>query len=242
MAKSDDILAHAEEFMGRIERYMSPEGRAAKKRQRERQRARARLVARRLVLATAAILAVAIMVGAWTPLGMFGFLAMLLAMALAWAAIILWSQPGEATPERIATTALAQLPSQTGEWLDRQRALLPAPAQRQVDQLALSLDAIGPQLAALDPKLPEAIEVRRLIGDELPELVRGYQRVPPSLRRQPLDGGPSPDRQLVDGLTTIEEEVRRMNARLAAGDLKALATQNRFLEIKYRGEDGDRIA
>jgi hypothetical protein len=242
MAKSDDILSHAEEFMGRIERYMSPEGRAAKKRQRDRQRARARRIARRLVVATAAILAVAVMIGLWTPLGLFGFLAMLVAMMLAWAAILLWSQPPEPTPERIATTDLAMLPSQTGEWLDRQRALLPAPAQRQVDQLALSLDAIQPQLAALDPKLPEAIEVRRLIGDELPELVRGYQRVPPTLRRTAVDGAPSPDRQLADGLATIEEEVRRMNARLAAGDLKALATQNRFLEIKYRGDDGDRIA
>jgi hypothetical protein len=136
----------------------------------------------------------------------------------------------------MATSDLALLPAQTEEWLERQRPALPAPAQRQIDQLAQSLEAIAPQLAALDPRQPEALEVRRLIGDELPELVRGYQRVPPSLRREPLNGGPSPDKQLSEGLGTIREEIARMNARLADGDLKALATQNRFLEIKYRGD------
>lgn len=238
MATSDDIIEHAAEFLRRI----SPEGRAANRRRRERRQAAFRRIARRLVLATAAILAVAVVIGFWTPLGLFGFLATVVGMLLAWAAIILWSQPGAATPERIATSDLAQLPSRTGEWLDGQRAALPAPAQRQIDSLALSLDAIVPQLAGLDPKLPEAIEARRLIGDELPELVRGYQRVPPALRRRPLDGGPSPDRQLADGLATIDEEIGRMNARLAAGDLKALATQQRFLEIKYKGDDGERLA
>jgi hypothetical protein len=238
MPTSDDIIEHAADFLRRI----SPEGRAARLRQRQRRQAAFRRIARRLVVATAAILAVAIMVGAWTPLGLFGFLAMLLAMALAWAAIILWSAPAEPTPERIATADLAQLPAQTGAWLDRQRPALPPPAQRQIDQLGHSLEALQPQLAGLDPKLPEAIEVRRLIGDELPELVRGYQRVPPTLRRSAVDGGSSPDRQLADGLKTIEEEVRRMNARLAAGDLKALATQNRFLEIKYRGDGSEPAA
>ncbi|HEY0269622.1 MAG TPA: hypothetical protein VGC10_01365, partial [Sphingomonas sp.] len=92
------------------------------------------------------------------------------------------------------------------------------------------------QLATLDPKMPEALEARRLIADELPELIRGYRKVPQSLRRQPMDGGLSPDRQLADGLRTIDEEIARMNARLASADLKALATQNRYLEIKYKGD------
>ena len=233
MATSDDIIEHAAEFLRRI----SPEGRAASRRRRERRKAAFRRIAKRIVLAVGAILLIAIGIGAVVPIGIGGVFLTMLAMALATVAILLWSQSPEPTPERIATTDLAQLPSRTSEWLDGQRALLPAPAQRQVDQLALSLDALAPQLNALDPKLPEAIEVRRLIGDELPELVRGYQRVPQNLRRMPLDGGPSPDRQLTDGLETIGEEIARMNQRLAAGDLKALATQNRFLEIKYRGED-----
>ena len=233
MAGSDDIIEHAADFLRRI----SPEGRAASRRRRERRKAAFRRIAKRIVLACAAILAIAVAWGVVIgPIGPFGLLAMLIAMALVSTAILLWSQTPEPTPERIATTDLAQLPAQTGEWLEKQRPALPSPAQRQLDQLTLSLDALAPQLSALDPKQPEAMEVRRLIGDELPELIRGYQRVPPALRRQPLNGGPSPDRQLSEGLGTIGEEIGRMNARLADSDLKALATQNRFLEIKYKGD------
>lgn len=233
MPTSDDIIEHAAEFLRRI----SPEGRAAARRRRERRQASFRRIARRLFLVSVLILCAAIAAGIVIgPIGINGLLIVILAMILAWTAILMASRSAEPTPERLATSDLAQLPQQTEAWLDRQRPALPAPAQRQLDQLSLSLEAIAPQLATLDPKLPEAIEVRRLIGDELPELVRGYQRVPPSLRREPVNGGPSPDRQLVEGLGTIGEEIARMNARLAAGDLKALATQNRFLEIKYRGE------
>lgn len=233
MATSDDIIEHAAEFLRRI----SPEGRAASRRRRERRAAAFRRIAKRIVLACAAILGACM---AWGfiigPIGPMGFLAMLVAMALVTAAILLWSRSPEHTPEHVASVELRLLPQQTEEWLERQRPALPAPAQRQLDQLSLGLEAIAPQLAAIDPKLPEALEVRRLIGDELPDLIRGYQRVPPTLRRQPLNGGPSPDKQLVEGLGVIGEEIARMNARLADGDLKALATQNRFLEIKYKGD------
>ena len=234
MAGSDDIIEHAADFLRRI----SPEGRAASRRRRERRAAAFRRIAKRIILACVAILAVAIAAGLILPhgIGAFGFLAMLIAMALAATAIVLWSAQPAPTPERLATSDIAALPAQTEDWLEKQRPALPAPAQRQLDQLSLSLAAIAPQLAGLDPKLPEAIEARRLIGDELPELIRGYQRVPPSLRRQPLNGGPSPDKQLSEGLGTIGEEIARMNARLADDDLKALATQNRFLEIKYKGD------
>ena len=233
MAGSDDIIEHAADFLRRI----SPEGRAASRRRRERRAAAFRRIARRIVLACAAILGVALAWGfVMGPIGPFGLLAMLIAMALAATAIVLWSAQPAPTPERLATSDIAALPSQTEEWLEKQRPALPAPAQRQLDQLSLSLAAIAPQLASIDPKLPEALEARRLIGDELPELIRGYQRVPPALRRQPLNGGPSPDKQLSEGLGTIGEEIARMNARLADDDLKALATQNRFLEIKYKGD------
>ncbi|MDH7639812.1 hypothetical protein [Sphingomonas oryzagri] len=232
MPGSDDIIEHAADFLRRI----SPEGRAAARRRRERRKKAFLRIARRVVLACVAILGVAIAIGFVRPIGAEGVFLTMVAMALAAVAITLWSRTPDFTPEKVASTDLHLLPSQTGEWLEQQRPALPSPAQRQLDQLTASLDAITPQLAALDARSPEALEARRLIGDELPELVRGYQKVPPSLRRQPLNGGPSPDRQLVEGLGTIGEEIARMNARLADNDLKALATQNRFLEIKYKGD------
>jgi hypothetical protein len=59
--------------------------------------------------------------------------------------------------------------------------------------------------------------------------------VPEALRRTGRDG-PSPDRQLVDGLSVVDGEIARMTAQLASGDLHKLATQGRYLELKYRGE------
>jgi hypothetical protein len=234
MPGSDDIIEHAADFLRRI----SPEGRAAARRRRERRKAVFRRIAGRIVAACFVIWLAAIAAGFILPagIGAMGVFFTILAMVLVSAAIILMSRTPDFTPERVATTDLHLLPSQTGEWLEQQRPALPSPAQRQLDQLTASLDAITPQLSALDWRSPEALEARRLIGDELPELIRGYQKVPPSLRRQPLNGGPSPDKQLVEGLGTIGEEIARMNARLADNDLKALATQNRFLEIKYKGD------
>lgn len=232
MPAADDIIEHAADFLRRI----SPEGRAANRRRRERRRQAYRRIARRVVAACLVIWLATMALGFFLPIGVLGVFGMILLMVLTAVAITMASRVPDVTPEKIATTDLASLPARTEDWLETQRPALPAPAQRQIDALSLSLDALAPQLAALDPKLPEALEARRLIGDELPELIRGYQRVPSSLRRQPMDGGPSPDRQLSDGLRTIDEEIARMNARLAAQDLKALATQNRYLEIKYKGD------
>jgi hypothetical protein len=233
MPAADDIIEHAAEFLRRI----SPEGRATARRRRERRKAAARRVAKRLFVVAIVILALAIAAGfVIGPIGIEGVFAMILAFMLASAAIVMTARVPDVTPEKVATADLALLPSRTEDWLETQRPALPAPAQRQLDALGLSLEALAPQLATLDPKVPEALEVRRLIGDELPELIRGYRKVPASLRRQPMDGGPSPDRQLSDGLRTIDEEIARMNARLASADLKALATQNRYLEIKYKGD------
>ena len=235
MARADEIIEHAGEFLRRI----SPEGRQMARRRRERRRQAFLRVARRMIAAALLIVVAAVAAGLVIgPIGIEGLMAAGIALALAWAAILYAARMPEPTPERMATTDLAQLPAQTERWLEKERLALPAPAQRHIDAITLKLEALSPQLATLDPQEPAAIEVRRLIGDELPELVRGYSRVPASLRRQPLHGGPSPDRQLVEGLAVVDEQIARMNAQLAAGDLHALATQQRFLEIKYRGDEG----
>jgi hypothetical protein len=60
--------------------------------------------------------------------------------------------------------------------------------------------------------------------------------VPAGLRGE-LRNGMSPDKQLTDGLAVVESEIGRMTEQLASGDLHKLATQGRYLELKYRGED-----
>ena len=57
------------------------------------------------------------------------------------------------------------------------------------------------------------------------------------LRGQPGVTGPSPDRQLCDGLSIIDDEISRMTRQLASGDIDLLATRGRYLELKYRSGD-----
>jgi hypothetical protein len=172
------------------------------------------------------------------PRAIEGLIATPLALVLSWAAILYWSLSSSTSPKAIAKTDVAQLPARTEEWLEGQRRTLPADARDPLDAIGLRLEALTPQLQTLDPQRPEALEIRRLLAEELPELVSGYQKVPRALQQQPLHGGPSPDRQLVEGLTTVEQAIARIHERLAADDIHALATQQRYLDLKYK-RDGE---
>jgi hypothetical protein len=242
MAKGNELLSRARgyafDWASEAVHRMSPEARVAAKRRSERRMAALARIAKRVAAAVVAILIASVgysvVVG---PLGLGGLMLMVVAMIVAAFAIVaLSSKAGQVEPERFAKSDIAQLPAQTEAWLERQRPALPAPAQRQLDGIGIGLEQLGRQVAGLDAREPAAIEVRRLIGEELPELVRGYARVPEQLRRQPLNGGPSPDAQVADGLATIRQEIDRMNANLATGELHALATQQRYLELKYKGD------
>jgi hypothetical protein len=170
------------------------------------------------------------------PTGIEGVIAAPLAVLTAWATILYFAYRPRATPRRLARADLAELPARTEEWLDGERLKLPASAQPQLDAIMYRLEALGPQLYGLDPQLLEAMQIRQLIGEELPELVHGYQKVPRALQHRPLHDGPSPERRLVDALATIDEQIDRLQHRLAEGDLKTLATHQRYLEIKYKGD------
>jgi hypothetical protein len=150
--------------------------------------------------------------------------------------LIAGSQP-DVTQERLMESELPALPANTEQWLAKQRLALPAPANRKLDAIATRLEELRPQLQNLDPREPAAVEVRRLVGVELPELVEGYKRVPDHLRREESLGGRTPENQLVEGLDIVESEISRMTRQLAAGELDALATQGKFLELKYRGDE-----
>lgn len=192
---------------------------------------------RRMKLATFAMLGImlaAAVTGMIVPIGIGGFFVTIVAMMLVALTILLWPARSGATSAALVQTDLKLLPQRTEEWLERQRPALPAPAIRLVDGIGARLDALGPQLATLDPQVPVAAELRKLMAEELPELVSGYQRVPQALRRDE-SRGVSPDRQLVEGLTVVDSELTRLAEQLARGDLDRLATQNRYLELKYRG-------
>ena len=235
MADSRATMDRAEEILERIRARTSP-------RQIKAHRRRVAGFFRRLKYAFFAVLGVALaggLIGSFiTPLGIWGFFLMMIAMAIVFFGIMGWPQAAEPTPEQIAKSDLPLLPSRTERWLEAQRPALPAPAQRLADGIGIKLEAIGPQFAQLDPREPAAFEFRKLMAVELPELVEGYRRVPEALRREERNGS-SPDRTLIEGLRVVDEELVRMSEQLASGDLNKLATQGRYLELKYRGEDGE---
>jgi hypothetical protein len=234
MVDSGRVIAQAEALLRRT----SPEGRRLAARGRQR---RWRSLVRRVARAMFAVLAIGFAGALFgltvTPLGIEGLLLTLVMMAVAGGAILFWPAAPAPSPAALGRAELAALPLRAEEWLERQRPALPAPAARLIDQIGLGLETLAPQLQTLDAREPAAAEIRKLIADELPALVDGYRRVPTRLRGE-TGNGTSPDRQLVDGLEVVRGELARMSEQLASGDLHRLATQGRYLELKYRGDPG----
>jgi hypothetical protein len=129
--------------------------------------------------------------------------------------------------------------ARTELWLESQRPALPAPAVELVDQIGVQLDALGLQLEGIGEQ-PATVEVRKLVGEHLPEMISTYRRIPGHLRHEPRGDGRTPDQQLADGLGKISGEIDQITHQLAAGDLDSLAVRGRFLDYKYGGalEDG----
>lgn len=190
----------------------------------------------RIAAADLAILIGALVVGWFVPLGIGGAMLVMALLIAATALFAIFPVVPAATPETFATAPLKALPQQTERWLETQRPALPAPARTLTDSIGVRLDTLSQQLGALDEREPAAAEVRKLVGEQLPELVRGYQRVPEPLRRVERNGR-TPDDQLVEGLKLIDEEIGDMSRQLAQGDLDSLATRNRYLQIKYRDDE-----
>jgi len=190
----------------------------------------------RIAIADAVILLLALVIGMVHPLGIMG--ALLVMILLLAATVMLAISPGEgrvAPPEKLRTVDLKALPAQTERWLGAQRPALPPPARTLVDRIGQRLDALSPQLGNVGGDTENGLELRRLIGEQLPAFVNDYQKVPTTLRGVERNGK-TPDAELVDGLKLIEQEIGDMTARLAQGDLDSLQTRGRYLEMKYRGE------
>lgn len=117
-------------------------------------------------------------------------------------------------------------------WLEAQRPALPAPAVQLVDQIGVQLDGLGLQLEGIDPAEPAAVEVRKLVGEQLPGMVESYRKIPRNLREEKR-GGRTADEQLADGLGKISKEIDEIARQLAAGDLDALAVRGRYLDYRY---------
>lgn len=240
MSEVDDQIARARATMERIsaEYRGGDRGGRGQASRRARQRQVRDLGRRmtRIAIAVAAILTVTTVIGLVVGgIGIMGALAMIVAIV---AAVLFFGARSTERPvsfERLAQSDVQALPAQTERWLAQQRPLLPAPAVQLVDRIGQRLETLSPQLARVENDTPEAQEVRKLIGEQLPAFVADYERVPAGLRGQERHGR-TPDMELIDGLKLIEQEIGDMTQRLAAADLDQLQTRGRFLELKYKDD------
>lgn len=231
----DRLSERANELIARS-RAQRPET-AADQKQRRRREAEIGSRLGRIAAADALIIIGAIVAGFMMPTGI-GMGGALLVMALLIAATLFFAIFPLASPPSVETLGqvpLKALPLTTERWLEAQRPALPAPMRSLVDSIGVKLETLAPQLATLDEREPAAFEVRKLIGEQLPELVKGYARVPEPLRTVERNGL-TPDQQLAQGLQLIDDEIAEMTAHIAQGDLDALATRGRYLQIRYADE------
>ncbi len=232
MSEVDEQIARSTELLNRTsERYRSLSQRRAERR---RQTLASRLG--RIAIADVAILLGAMVLGWFVPLGIGGAMLVMLLLLVATVGFAIFPAEPTITADKLDEAPLKYLPMKTEQWLERQRAALPAPAARMLDGIGQRLETLGPQLVGLDESTPAAAEVRKLVGENLPALVTGYRRVPEPLRRIERNGK-TPDQQLLDGLGVIDREIAQMTHQLAEGDLDLLATRGRYLQIKYQGDD-----
>lgn len=173
------------------------------------------------------------------PYGLVGLFAAPLLLVVMWI-VVLWLSlklPTQKPASLLAKSELTKLPQETEEWIEQERRLLPSGAQNQLDQIGQHLLLLAPQLSGLGEQSPAGVEVRRLLGEELPALVQRYKRLPETVVRTPLYEGKSPELQLVAGLEIVDQQLTRIHRRLAQQDLHALAAHQRFLELKYKSQD-----
>ncbi|TCD04804.1 hypothetical protein EYB45_04445 [Erythrobacteraceae bacterium CFH 75059] len=191
----------------------------------------------RILLAIAAILFAAMVTG--LLIGGLGFLGVMLTLFAMVVAVMVFSTfPRIRVPARADLNKgdVKQMVARTELWLEHQRPALPPPAVRIIDDLGVQLDELGSQLQAVDQNHPQVREVRKLVGEILPETVESYRAIPSHLRSH-AHAGVTPDEQVTDSLQRISDEVDSISRQLAEGSLDKLAISNRFLTTRYGSSD-----
>lgn len=165
-------------------------------------------------------------------IGFWGLMALILATVVA--TVVFSSFPKVRTPtlSEINTGNVQQMVARTELWLEAQRPHLPAAATALIDRIGRQLDALGHQLDGVDQDHPRARDIRSLVGEQLPQMIEAYRRIPAALRSEKRAGS-TPDEQLVDSLAKISGEIDSITRQLAEGSLDDLAIKHRYLGYRY---------
>ncbi len=132
-------------------------------------------------------------IGLIFPIGMFGFLAAV-GLAIGVAALLIYTNGKRALVKPNVTPDLpnATMVQRFNSYLYRSRALLPAPAQAEIDLIAQNLAPLKQVLERIPDLDPAAQDARRLMSVHLPGLVDHYLHVPAAYRSRPRRRGQDP--------------------------------------------------
>ncbi len=166
------------------------------------------------------------------PIGFLGLLLMLFAMLGVAVLLAGWPPLREPGPPKLGSVSLSALPQRLCAFLEQVQAEVPPGVAADLDRLLVRLGELAPELRRLPPESPEADDARRLLAGHLPRLVESYRRLPPSAR-----AGATAEAHVRDGLRMVAAEVERLTEALAAGRLRALETEGRFLGSRYGGPE-----
>jgi len=232
----DHAIARFDEVMGRIDRTAA--SRAAETRQFAR---RSRVWLHRAI---GAAIAVGLVMAATTVIGVIldgiGLGGFVLSLAVMAAAALFFLVPRREKPivdykEDMPNQAVVQ---RLDNLLVRKRAALPAPAARRIDAISQQLPLLESRLGETDMLDPLAQDARRLMGKHLPELIERYERVPAAYRSERDGEGLTVDQRLVQGLDAAKTALDDLGRKLAHEDLAAFETQGRFIETRYKEDQG----
>ena len=174
------------------------------------------------------------------PLGFYGVMLVALGALAVVVLAGLFSRDTPLRPEAMAQAPLPELADRANRWLEQQRPALPAPAKSLADSLGERIAALQPTIERLGENTPEAAEVRRLVSQELPELISSYQRVPKAMRTINRNGRVA-ETELVEGMRLLDREIDSIGRTLAETDIDRLASHKRYLELRYdSGQSGER--
>lgn len=227
--RADQVMRRADERSGAV--------RAAAQRERQRLNTDLKQRVARIGVAIGLVSIATIVVGLIVPIGMFGFLA---AVGLAIGIVALLAFLPSA--ERTAAPPAADLPNgqmvqRFDSYLYRSRALLPPPAQAELDALSAVLPSLKQTLERVEPLDPNAQDARRLMSVHLPGLIDRYAHVPAAYRGEPDGDGKSADERLVEALAASRAALDDISEKLARADMAAFETQGRFIESRYGREE-----
>lgn len=233
----EEAIARFDEYSARLDGHVPA---ATSARRRYYGRAMGGLVKRVATMGMAIGLLIVATIGFGMVVGPIGWTGLFIVALATLAILLLFSfWPGE--PKRVAYNE--QLPTasvvrQLDSLLVRRRSALPAPAAQRADAIGAQLPLLESRLAEVDPLDPLAQDARRLMGKHLPELIERYERVPADYRRERDGEGLTVDDRLVQGLDAANKALDDLGRKLAREDMDAFQTQGRFIESRYREDDG----